>query len=132
MARCDFIRIGLCELRGKRSKKKNKIHARCFIISLLALACFWHFLGITFQLLNYMYFFGLGSLTRGSVPEMRIWYILLIKSDWKWCIHLSRSLFLYSCKRGVSSDFVFLWIRHLTWAIVDRKQKWKFAITYKS
>ena len=31
----------------------------------------------------------------GSVPEMRIWSILLIKSALKWCIHLSRSLFLY-------------------------------------
>ena len=31
----------------------------------------------------------------GSVPEMRIWSILLIKSDQKWCLHLSRSLFLY-------------------------------------
>ena len=28
---------------------------------------------------------------------MRIWSILLIKSDIKWCIHLSRSLFLYLC-----------------------------------
>ena len=32
----------------------------------------------------------------GSVPDMRIWSILLIKFDFKWCIHLSRSLFLYS------------------------------------
>ena len=31
----------------------------------------------------------------GSVPEMRIWSILLIKSDLKWCINLRRSLFLY-------------------------------------
>ena len=31
----------------------------------------------------------------GSVPEMRIWSIWLIKSDLKWCIHLSRSLFVY-------------------------------------
>ena len=31
----------------------------------------------------------------GPVPEMRSWPILLIKSDLKWCIHLSRSLFLY-------------------------------------
>ena len=31
----------------------------------------------------------------GSIPEMRIWSILLIKSDLKWCIHLSRSLYLY-------------------------------------
>ena len=26
----------------------------------------------------------------GSVPKMRTWTILLIKSDLKWCIHLSR------------------------------------------
>ena len=26
----------------------------------------------------------------GSVPKMHTWPILLIKSDWKWCIHLSR------------------------------------------
>ena len=31
----------------------------------------------------------------GSLPEMRIWSILLIKSELKWCIHLSRSFFLY-------------------------------------
>ena len=31
----------------------------------------------------------------GSVPKMRIWAILSIKSDLRWCIHLSRSLFLY-------------------------------------
>ena len=31
-----------------------------------------------------------------SLPEMRIWSILLIQSDLKWCIHPSRSLFLYS------------------------------------
>ena len=32
----------------------------------------------------------------GSVPEMRIWSILYINSDIKWCtcIHLSRSLFI--------------------------------------
>ena len=39
------------------------------------------------------------------VPEMRIWSILLNKSDLKWCIDLSRSLFLYyvgvrSCFKG--------------------------------
>ena len=33
-----------------------------------------------------------------SIPEMRIWSILLIKSDLKWCIHLSRSLYLYLYK----------------------------------
>ena len=34
------------------------------------------------------------------VPEMRIWSILLIKFDSKWCIHLSRRFFSYlSCYR---------------------------------
>ena len=32
----------------------------------------------------------------GSVPEMRIWSILWFYSDLKWCIHLSRSLYLNS------------------------------------
>ena len=31
----------------------------------------------------------------GSLPEIRIWSILLIKSELKWWIHLSRSIFLY-------------------------------------
>ena len=30
----------------------------------------------------------------GSLPEMRIWSILLIKSELKWCIHLSKVSFL--------------------------------------
>ena len=25
------------------------------------------------------------------MPEVRIWSILLIESDWKWCIHLRRA-----------------------------------------
>ena len=37
---------------------------------------------------------GLRVTDEGSVPEMHIWSILLTKSDLKWCIHLSRSLFL--------------------------------------
>ena len=31
----------------------------------------------------------------GSIPEMRIWSILEIKSDLKWCILLSSRLYLY-------------------------------------
>ena len=34
---------------------------------------------------------------------MRIWSILLIKSDLKWCIHLSRSLFFIFQKIGLLS-----------------------------
>ena len=45
---------------------------------------FWFFIGVLTGNLN----------DEGSVPEMRIWSILFIKSDLKWCIHLSWSLFL--------------------------------------
>ena len=55
---------------------------------------FRHFWYINFQpFVNY--FVWLRITDEGSVPEMRIWSILLIKSDLKWCIHLSRSLLLY-------------------------------------
>ena len=47
--------------------------------------------GITFNTCASL--FGLGSLL--MVPELCIWSILLIKSDLKWCLHLSRSLFSY-------------------------------------
>ena len=40
----------------------------------------------------------------GLIPGMHIWFILLIKSDLKWCIHLSRSLFLYF-KYKVKMDY---------------------------
>ena len=45
------------------------------------------------QLLNN--FVWLWITDEGLVPEMRMWYLLLIKSDLKWCKHLSRSLSLY-------------------------------------
>ena len=51
----------------------------------------WHFFWASFQLL--MYIVWLRITDEGLVPEMRIWSIILIKSDLKWCIHLSRSLF---------------------------------------
>ena len=34
-------------------------------------------------------------MTKWLQHEMRIWSIFLIESDFKWCIHLSTSLFLY-------------------------------------
>ena len=46
----------------------------------------------TFYILHFVW---LKITDEGLVPEMRIWSILLIKSDIKWCIHLSRSFFLY-------------------------------------
>ena len=53
---------------------------------------FRHFGASLFNFLNY--FVWLRITDEGSVPEMRIWSILLIKSDLKWCTHLSRRLFI--------------------------------------
>ena len=64
-------------LKSKSQKQREKL------ISYLSL----------FNVLNY--FVWLRIADEGLVPEMRIWSILLIKSDLKWCIHLSRSLFFY-------------------------------------
>ena len=48
------------------------------------------------SLFNFLKPLSLARITdEGLVPGVRIWSILLIISDLKWCIHLSRSLFLY-------------------------------------
>ena len=57
------------------------------------LSFFRYFLALFFNFFNY--FVWLRITDEGSIPEMRIWSILLINSDLKWCIHLSRSLYLY-------------------------------------
>ena len=54
---------------------------------------FWHFRTIIFNFWNH--FLGLRITEEGSLTEMRIWSLLLIKSDLKLCIHFSRSIFLY-------------------------------------
>ena len=54
---------------------------------------FWHFWASIFNF--WIYFVWVRITDEGSVPEMRIWSILFIKSNLKWCIHLSRSLFTY-------------------------------------
>ena len=54
--------------------------------SLLPSACLGTFVISLFNFLNY--FVWLRITDEGSVPEMRIWSILLMKSDLKWCIHL--------------------------------------------
>ena len=46
---------------------------------------------ITFQHLNYCILLRIAY--EGSVPQMRVWSTLIIKSDLKWCIHLRRCLF---------------------------------------
>ena len=62
--------------------------------SLLASACFGTIGASICNFWNYCVWLRITD--EGSVPEMRIWSILLIKSDLKLCIHLSRILFLYS------------------------------------
>ena len=62
-----------------------------YMASLLASASFGTFVTSLFNILNY--FVWLRIIDEGSVPEMRIWSILLMKSDSKCCIHLD--LFLY-------------------------------------
>ena len=59
----------------------------------MASACLGTFGSSLFNFLNFIVWLRITD--EGSVPEMRIWSILLIISDLKWCIHLSRSLFLY-------------------------------------
>ena len=56
------------------------------------LTCFGAFGISRYNVWNY--FVWLRITDEGSVPEMRIWSILLFKSDLKWCIHLTRGLFI--------------------------------------
>ena len=53
--------------------------------SLFASASFGTFVTSLLNFLNY--FVWLRITDEGSVPDMRIWSILLMKSDLKWCIH---------------------------------------------
>ena len=52
------------------------------------ISCFWN------------HFVWLRITDEGSLPEIRIWSILFIKSDLKLCIHQSRCLFSYSMWGG--------------------------------
>ena len=61
----------------------------------MASASFWHFLAIIFTLRNHLIWLRMTDDPGIWLPEMRIWSILLIWSNLKWCIHLSISLFLY-------------------------------------
>ena len=52
---------------------------RVYYTIFVGISLFWHFLGITFQLLKLL--FWLRITDEGSLPEMRIWSILLIKYE---------------------------------------------------
>ena len=84
------LRLILSVLRASKFTVLNWLKLQfCWFItpSLLALACFGTFWTSILNFLNY--FVCLRITDEGSVPEMRIWSILLIKSDLKWCIHAS-------------------------------------------
>ena len=83
----------------------------------LCFSLFWHVWDLSFQLLKLLLWQR--TTDEGLVPEMRIWSILLIKSDLKWCIHLSRSLFYMVC--GNSKSCVFVDCR-----------KWSYTLSYKN
>ena len=68
-----------------------------------SLSLIWHFRAIIFNVWNH--FAWLRITDEGSLPEMHIWSILLIKSDLKWCLHLSRSLFSY-CNNHIILTFL--------------------------
>ena len=68
--------------------------------SLLASASFGTFVTSLFNFLNY--FVWLRITDEGSVTEMRIWSIVLMKSDYKWCIHLDLFLYFNHCTHFVS------------------------------
>ena len=73
----------------------------------LDLACFCTFWATLFNFLKYFVWLKISD--EGSVPEMRICSILLIKSKLKWCInlnHTSRSLLLLSSHNSVGGDIV--------------------------
>ena len=70
---------------------------------------FRHFWGINFQpFVNY--FVWLRITDEGSVSEMRIWSILLIRSDLKLCMHLSRSLFLFFSTNNIALHQLHSWV----------------------
>ena len=80
--------------RKKKIKVRNRSVALCRVFNLE-----FNRIHLAKVILKFLVVYGQNIIDRitdeGSVPEMRIWSILLIKSDLKWCIHLSRSLYLY-------------------------------------
>ena len=78
----------------RASNKKNEILILWVYYTIpFGFSSLRHFGASHFNILNY--FVWLRITDECSVPEMCISSILLITSDFKWCIHLSRSLFLY-------------------------------------
>ena len=80
--------------------------SKFFLLKLIEIVILWVYYTIPFGFILFRHFrvnifyFWIHFVWRritdeGSLPEIGIWSILFIKSELKWCIHLSRSLFLY-------------------------------------
>ena len=94
---CSTVDLGWFVAFGSIKIYRVKIDRNCnlwvYYTIPFGLSFFQYFLALFFNLFNY--FLCLMITDEGSIPEMRIWSILLIKSDLKWCIHLGRSLFIF-------------------------------------
>ena len=90
-----YVRLQLIRsvLRASKFTVLKLIEIVIFWIYYMAsiLASFGTFVTSLFNFLNY--FVWLRITDESSDPKMRIWSILLMKSDLKWCIHLG--LFFY-------------------------------------
>ena len=82
--------------------------------------------------INGSYFDWLRFTDVGSVPEMRTWFILFIKSDLKWCIHLDRSLFLYIINEYKSVRLVLKeeWF-NVVWKVISQACSFNLAFVTK-
>ena len=95
------------------------------------LSLFRHFWVSHFNFLNYVVWLRITD--EGSLPKMRIWSILLIKSDLKWCIYLSRSLciFLNVIKPHIHmghKQLWWIWIRRNYHTVKIDKSIWSGTI----
>ena len=90
-----YVRLQLIHsvLRASKFTVLKLIEIVLFWIYYMAsiLTSFDTFVTSLFNFLNY--FVWLRITDEGSVPKMRIWSILLMKSDLKWCIHLGLFIF---------------------------------------
>ena len=87
----NIIRLLKTNIKKKTASIKCVTHIEKYFCNLLGYfvekAYLVHFERITFKLV------WLRITDEGSLPEIHKWFMLLIKSDFKWCIHFSRRLF---------------------------------------
>ena len=125
----EFLRTYAVSYYGRLWLIRSVLRAsKCSVLKLFEILILWvhydnpfgfsffrHFWASLFNFLNY--FVRLRITDEGSVPEMRIWSILFIKSELKWCIHLSRSFFFFITLHVCIGIFM----ASLLWLAVDSR-----------